>query len=99
MGGGKSKPGVLIQTEKPFYLPGDFVQGWIYINSPNVYPARKIILNIDGNEDVWWKGGLNGIETLNNNQIGSGPQGRKVPIVEGDRFGKSKIVQACFVLK
>ena len=49
MGGGKSKPGVLIQTEKPFYLPGDIVQGWIYINSPYVYPARKIILSIDGN--------------------------------------------------
>ncbi len=55
MGNSKAKPGIYIKTDKPFYLPGEVVQGCVYINAPQPYPAAKIILNIVGFEKNWWR--------------------------------------------
>ena len=55
MGNSKTKVGVVIQTEKNFYLPGEIVRGHVFINSPKPYPASKIILYILGMEKNWWK--------------------------------------------
>jgi hypothetical protein len=38
-----------------FYLPGELVQGNIYINAPTPLEISKLVLNINGNENIWWK--------------------------------------------
>lgn len=53
---GNSKPGIVIQTEKPFYLPGEVVNGCVYVHIPHSNPISKITLNILGVEKTWYKG-------------------------------------------
>lgn len=48
MGNSKTKPGMHIQLDKLFYLPGDVVSGNLYINAQQPYPASKIVLAISG---------------------------------------------------
>lgn len=55
MGNSKSKPGIYIQTEKQFYLPGEIVKGCVYINAPEPYPVAKIQLSVMGLEKTWWR--------------------------------------------
>lgn len=46
--GNKSQNGVVIHTENSYYLPGEIVQGKIYINTVKPYPCEKIILHVLG---------------------------------------------------
>lgn len=55
MGNSKTKPGIFINTNKPFYLPGELIEGNIFINAPKAYPASRILLNIRGYEKISWK--------------------------------------------
>jgi hypothetical protein len=48
MGSTKSRPGIFITINKPFYLPGELVEGNIYINAPKAYPSSRLLLNIKG---------------------------------------------------
>lgn len=64
MGNSKAKVGVVIQTDKEFYLPGEIVRGSVFINSPKPYPASKIVLHILGIEKNWWRES-NDLETKN----------------------------------
>ena len=59
MGNSKSKPGIFIKTNKPYYLPGELIEGNIFINAPKPYPSSKILLNITGHEIVLWKSSQN----------------------------------------
>ena len=68
MGNSKSTVGIYIKTDHPFYLPGDLVQGSIFINSPQPYPCSKILLNIEGVESSWWKD-----EQINHSKRGRRP--------------------------
>lgn len=46
MGNRQTHVGLVIQTEKPFYLPGEMVRGYVYVNSAKPYPATSILLHI-----------------------------------------------------
>ena len=99
MGNSKTKPGIHIQLDKTFYLPGDVVSGNIYVNAQQPYPTTKIVLYISGVEKTWWRstgdngqfvgsvgggnGSVNSLNTING--------GKKIPI-GGDRFGECKIL-------
>lgn len=55
MGNSKGKPAIFININKPFYLPGQLVEGTVYINAPKSYPSSGIYLNILGSEKTQWK--------------------------------------------
>jgi hypothetical protein len=60
MGSNNSMVTIVIETEKSFYLPGECVQGNVFIRSPKPYPCSKIIMVIDGTESCEWKGETHG---------------------------------------
>lgn len=97
MGSSKSKPGIHIQTEKNIYLPGQIVQGTVFINAQQAFSTSKIILIVKGFEKSWWSanaqgqsnptqtynsGSSNSLQALNGVQ----PNQPRVPF-GGDRMG------------
>ena len=88
MGNTKAKPGIFIQMNKPFYLPGEVVDGCVYIHAPKPYPAQRIILTVNGYEKSWWRPRASPNQNKSN-----------IPAFKGDKFGECKIVQASFCLR
>jgi hypothetical protein len=86
-------------------MPGEVVQGCVYINAPQPYPVARIILNILGFEKSWWRdrdrprdltGSMSSTQSLSSVR-GFQPNNPQIPI-SGDRFGECKIIEAHFVL-
>ena len=105
MGGSKSKPGIHIQLDKQYYLPGDTVSGNIYVNAQQAYPATKIVLIISGLEKTWWRSNNNNEAEQNASVASNGSMNslntvngqKKIPI-GGDRFGECKVIEASFAM-
>ena len=59
MGSGDSRSkfehgNIILQTDKPYYAPGEFVTGKIYLYLQQEFPGDKLELEIYGNEKVEW---------------------------------------------
>lgn len=106
MGNSKTKPGIYIQTDRTFYLPGEVVHGCVYINAPKPFPISRIILNIKGVEKTWWKSennkrtppiSKNGLSHSTNGSFGVKPNQIQISVT-GDKSGENKIIESYFVL-
>lgn len=88
MGNSKSVVNLVLETDKNYYVPGEVVQGNVYINSPKPYPCSKIIMRIEGNESSWWKGEAQQVR----------PNQQMHEKGKAENKGGAKIIDANFIL-
>ncbi|KRX08116.1 Immunoglobulin E-set [Pseudocohnilembus persalinus] len=56
MGSSSSKyGGIFVQTDKPYYQPGDTVTGHVYVDMHSTFPTSTIYLKVKGYEKVHFK--------------------------------------------
>lgn len=107
--GNKSQIGVALLTEKEFYLPGEIVQGNVYVNSPKAYACSKIMLYIQGKEQSWFMDANENRHNPKNQSMSSNgslkpiqPNYNKQKVIKkisnGEQSGENKILEAAFVL-
>ena len=62
---------LFIQTENPYYYPGDQVKGTIFIRTERPMHANKLVINFKGKEKVkyWWTDGKHMHLAKNKNKL------------------------------